>query len=117
MNKTPQELQELHEALQASKVAKHLFKIHWPHASRMSLESPTAVSDKHIFIDIEADKEDRDRFIYGVLVHNPYEGHKAYEVLKKKNSATTEEIIEEVAHFFTPEITKQEVYKFVPKLH
>ena len=116
MNKTPQELQELHEALQASKAAKHLFKIHWPRTFRMSLESPSAVDGNHIFINIEVDKEHEGRFRYDVLIHNPSIDLKLYRRLKQKNHTTTEEIIEDVAHFFTPEITKKEVYSFMPRL-
>ena len=104
MNKTPQELQELHEALQASKAAKHLFKIHWPRTFRMSLESPSAVDGNHIFINIEVDKEHEGRFRYDVLSNKLSNNPEAYSRLEQKDNATTEEVIEVVHRFLEPEL-------------
>ena len=105
MNKTPQELEILHEALKDSKAAEYFVKIHWPEfAYRMSLESPSVVGERHILINIEVDEEHRGRFRYDVLSNKLSNNPEAYSRLEQKDNATTEEVIEVVHRFLEPEL-------------
>lgn len=106
MNETPKELQELHEALKASKAADYFVKIHWPEFSyRLSLESPKATDGSdQLLINIKVDKQHAGRFTYDVLSNKLSNNPEAYCRLEVKDNATTDEVIEMVYRFLEPEL-------------
>ncbi|MEL7228134.1 MAG: hypothetical protein AAGL17_25715 [Cyanobacteria bacterium J06576_12] len=113
MNEIPKELQNLHEALKASKAAKYFVKIHWPEFSyRLSLKSPQATDSNRLLINIEVDKQHPGRFTYSALTNKPFNDEQAYYELEKNDNATTEAIIEMVYRLLEPELRNDWTSKY-----
>lgn len=105
MKEAPKELQELHEALKASKAAKYFVTIDWPeYYFRLILESPDSTDSNQLLIHLEVDNQHPGRFTYDALTNKPSINPEAYCRLEQKDNATTEEIIEVVYRLLEPEL-------------
>ena len=111
MTQDSEKLQQLHEALKASKAAAYFVKLHWPEYSyRLSLESPKATEHNNLVIHITVDKHHPEAFTYEALSNKPFNNPEKYLTIETKEGVSTSEMIEVVYRLLvdwgTPSWTK-----------